>query len=48
MQNKILFIILDAFRWDYLTKEDSLTLFEMKNKANYVKKLVSSPGFTQR
>lgn len=42
------FIILDAFRWDYLTPERSPYLWELKDKSTYVKKVLSSSGFTQR
>lgn len=44
----ILFILLDAFRWDYLTPEDSPTLFEMSKSSIYARKLVTSSGFAQR
>ncbi|HBK34686.1 hypothetical protein A2239_00675 [Candidatus Uhrbacteria bacterium RIFOXYA2_FULL_40_9] len=44
----ILVILLDAFRWDYLTLEDSPTIFALSQKSLYIKKLVSSSGFTQR
>ncbi|PCI28659.1 hypothetical protein COB52_03365 [Candidatus Kaiserbacteria bacterium] len=49
-QNKeaVLFILLDAFRWDYLNAEDSPTLYKMASGGVYVKKLKSSSGFTQR
>ncbi len=44
----VLFILLDAFRHDYLTEEDAPTIFAMSKKGVHVKKLVSSSGFTQR
>ncbi|MEA3249113.1 MAG: alkaline phosphatase family protein [Patescibacteria group bacterium] len=44
----ILFVLIDAFRWDYLTLEDAPTIFELTKNSVYVKKLKSSSGFTQR
>jgi len=44
----ILFILLDAFRWDYLNPKDTPTLDRVLKNSLYVKKLMSSPGFTQR
>lgn len=47
-EEAVLFVILDAFRWDYLLEADSPTLFSMASQGIHAKKLVSSPGFTQR
>lgn len=44
----VLFVLLDAFRWDYLTPEDAPTIHALTKNSIYVKKLVSSSGFTQR
>lgn len=44
----ILFLILDAFRWDYCTKEDTPTLYNLGINGIWARKLVSSSGFTQR
>ncbi len=42
------FIILDAFRWDYLTEEDAPFLHQMAQQGIWGEKLISSSGFTQR
>jgi len=44
----VLFIILDAFRWDYCNEEDTPTLYNLGMNGIWAKKLVSSSGFTQR
>lgn len=44
----VLFILLDAFRWDYATKEDAPTIHALMQTGVHVKKLRSSSGFTQR
>jgi predicted AlkP superfamily pyrophosphatase or phosphodiesterase len=44
----VLFVLLDAFRWDYVNPEDAPTIHKLTEKSVYVKKLVSSSGFTQR
>ncbi len=44
----VLFVLLDAFRWDYINPEDSPTIHKLTQKSVYVKKIVSSSGFTQR
>ncbi|MFC2154073.1 alkaline phosphatase family protein [Candidatus Altiarchaeota archaeon] len=41
-------IVLDAFRWDYINKEDSPKLHAFSREGIYVEKLVSSKGFSQR
>ncbi len=44
----VLFVLLDAYRWDYINPEDSPTIYKLAQTSVYVKKLVSSSGFTQR
>ena len=45
---KVLFILLDAFRHDYINAVDTPFLFEAAQKGVYAKKLKSTTGFTQR
>jgi len=45
---KVLFILLDAFRHDYINAVDTPFLFEAAQKGIYAKKLKSTTGFTQR
>jgi len=45
---KVLFILLDAFRHDYINAVDTPFLFAAAQKGVYVKKLKSTTGFTQR
>ncbi len=47
LENKTLFVVIDAFRWDYLTKENSPFLFRLKEKSIYVKKIKPSLGFCE-
>ena len=42
------FLLLDAFRWDYIDVENTPTLYALSQRGHYAKKLKSSPGFTQR
>ena len=42
------FIILDAFRWDYLNAEDTPFLWGWASEGLHVRRIVSSTGFTQR
>jgi len=42
------FIILDAFRWDYLNEEDTPYLWRRASEGLHVRRVVSSTGFTQR
>ncbi len=48
MNKTVVFIILDAFRWDYLDPEDTPLLTKMVAEGIHVKRLVTSTGFTQR
>jgi len=50
MENKktVVYVILDAFRWDYIDEKNTPFLFELTKKSVYAKKLKSSTGFTQR
>jgi predicted AlkP superfamily pyrophosphatase or phosphodiesterase len=45
---KVLFILLDAFRHDYINAVDTPFLFEAARNGIYAKKLKSTTGFTQR
>jgi hypothetical protein len=45
---KVLFILLDAFRHDYINAVDTPFLFAAVKKGVYAKKLKSTTGFTQR
>jgi predicted AlkP superfamily pyrophosphatase or phosphodiesterase len=44
----LVFLLLDAFRWDYLNPEDTPSLLDMASGGTYVRKLITSTGFTQR
>lgn len=44
----LVFIILDAFRWDYISKEHTPILHSMARKGVYVEKLISVAGFAER
>jgi hypothetical protein len=44
----VVFILLDAFRWDYINPVDSPLLSEMCKAGVYAERLVTSTGFTQR
>jgi hypothetical protein len=41
-------IILDAFRGDYITKDNTPFLFELSNNGTYVNRIHPSPGFCER
>jgi|AntRauTorckE6833_2_1112554.scaffolds.fasta_scaffold29036_1 predicted AlkP superfamily pyrophosphatase or phosphodiesterase len=45
---KILYILLDAFRWDYLNDKDTPYIQRLSEKGVYIKKLTPSSGFAQR
>jgi predicted AlkP superfamily pyrophosphatase or phosphodiesterase len=47
-KQKVLFLLLDAFRHDYINAVDTPFLFEAAQKGIYAKKLKSTAGFTQR
>lgn len=46
--NTVIFVILDAFRWDYLNPVDSPFLWNCAQEGTYVRQLVTACGFTQR
>lgn len=48
MKNTIVYIILDAFRWDYINEVDTPTIYNMSENGIHAEKLISSAGFTQR
>jgi len=47
MERKVI-VILDAFRWDYISKNQTPFLHNFKEQNLYVKKLIPSPGFCER
>ena len=47
MERKVI-VILDAFRWDYISKDQTPFLYNFKEQNLYVKKLIPSPGFCER
>lgn len=48
MSDKILFILLDAFRHDYINSVDTPFLYSKTQAGVYARKLKSTTGFTQR
>ncbi|KPJ58797.1 MAG: hypothetical protein AMJ42_02610 [Deltaproteobacteria bacterium DG_8] len=48
VKNKVLFILLDAFRHDYINSVDTPFLYTKTHKGIYAQKLKSVAGFTQR
>jgi len=47
MERKVI-VILDAFRWDYVSKSQTPFLYNFKEQNLYIQKLVASPGFCER
>jgi predicted AlkP superfamily pyrophosphatase or phosphodiesterase len=47
MSTKVV-IVLDAFRADYITPENTPFLFELSQRGTYIEKLHPSPGFCER
>jgi len=47
-ENPILFVVLDAFRWDYLCPETTPFLWRLKEEGVSVNKIRTAAGFTQR
>lgn len=47
MERKVI-VILDAFRWDYISKSQTPFLYKFKEQNLYIKKLIASPGFCER
>ena len=47
MERKVI-VILDAFRWDYISKNQTPFLHKFKEQNLYIKKLIASPGFCER
>ena len=47
MERKVI-VILDAFRWDYISKNQTPFLHNFKEQNLHVKKLIPSPGFCER
>lgn len=47
MERKVI-VILDAFRWDYISETHTPFLYSLKDQNLYIKKLVPSPGFCER
>ncbi len=48
MNSPVLFLVLDAFRWDYLSPEKTPFLWKLKQEGLHVKKVRTASGFTQR
>jgi len=48
MKAVTLFVILDAFRWDYVNAKDTPFLYKLCEEGIHAKELVSTAGFTQR
>jgi predicted AlkP superfamily pyrophosphatase or phosphodiesterase len=48
LNNKVLFILLDAFRYDYINPVDTPFLYSKTHVGVYAEKLKSTTGFTQR
>jgi predicted AlkP superfamily pyrophosphatase or phosphodiesterase len=48
MKKTTIFIILDAFRWDYISEKNTPNLCKMAEDGIYVKKLITSAGFAER
>ena len=48
MNNPVLFLVLDAFRWDYLGPETTPFLWKLKQEGTHVEKVRTASGFTQR
>ena len=46
--NKKVIIIIDAFRWDYITKSYTPFLYSLSNNSYYIKKIIPAPGFCER
>ncbi len=44
----VVFILVDAFRWDYLNPIDTPFLWNCAHSGLYVQKLITTSGFTQR
>lgn len=44
----ILFILLDAFRWDYLNSHDTPFLWQLSQQHTYVRQLIPGFGFCER
>ncbi len=47
MKRKVI-VLLDAFRWDYISQSHTPFLHKLKEQNLYIKKLVASPGFCER
>ncbi|MDA9817550.1 alkaline phosphatase family protein [Flavobacteriaceae bacterium] len=47
MDRKVI-VILDAFRWDYISKNQTPFLYNFKEQNLYIQNLVPSPGFCER
>ena len=47
-KNKLICILLDSFRWDYINPIDTPFLYEKIEESIYAKQLITTQGFTQR
>ena len=48
LNNNVILILLDAFRGDYLSQENTPYLFDLSKKSTYVKRIKPSFGFCER
>ena len=46
--NKKVIILIDAFRWDYITKSYTPFLYSLSNNSYYIKQIIPAPGFCER
>jgi len=46
--NKKVIILIDAFRWDYISKVYTPFLYFLSNNSYYIKQIIPAPGFCER
>ena len=46
--NKKVIILIDAFRWDYISKVYTPFLYSLSNNSYYIKQIIPAPGFCER
>ena len=46
--NKKIIILIDAFRWDYISKVYTPFLYSLSNNSYYIKQIIPAPGFCER
>ena len=47
-KEKVLIVLVDALRWDYLNKQDTPFLHSLSKQGLYVRKLITGYGFCER